>query len=625
MNAAINPEPVWDLRDLPDLPAASELGWSGSIQTAHHLIASTFQLAIKLLRQEDSTTVQLRMLSQRLAEDIVPLLMALVDEIGSHEWAEGCAHAIGGVVLRLKDAADRVQKIETANVHTITPVKLVRLAATGRPRKEIDLSFLRNATSPARKITHAELAAALGMSRQTFYARRREARLPPRYADLSDDELDTLVKLYKLVKPNAGRNFTDAFLRRHGFRVQMNRIRGSLRRVDPIGQKLREHITVKRREYHVPGPNHLWHADGHHKLIRWGIVIHGFIDGYSRTVTGLRAGNSNSASTVLKVFKEATDQYGIPSRVRGDRGGENRDVAIVMILVQGPDRASFLWGTSTNNQRIERLWLDLGIQTIRQWRAFFMRLERLHHLDVKNQAHLWLLHKLFLPLIDQQCQSFKADWNAHSVSTESNRTPDDMRLLARLRQGIYCRHGDDAAPADSLNGISPPVRVGDAFTEDNIQELQRSLGFEEHPLAPDAPSKSSLSVATAEESSEDEDWPDDQSDIDRLARSIAENMEASIRHKPVHVPRFSNPFAGDPDREAHFWEGVDTLRSAETIPDGFNLLPEELQTGYPEFEDIPVGRRKLRTQRIHLPSQVWFNRAAHWSQALALLTVDTTL
>jgi hypothetical protein len=29
----------------------------------------------------------------------------------------------------------------------------------------------------------------------------------------------------------------------------------------------------------------MWHLDGHHKLIRWGIVIHGFVDGYSRLVS----------------------------------------------------------------------------------------------------------------------------------------------------------------------------------------------------------------------------------------------------------------------------------------------------------------------------------------------------
>jgi hypothetical protein len=30
--------------------------------------------------------------------------------------------------------------------------------------------------------------------------------------------------------------------------------------------------------------NVLWHLDGHHKMIQWGFVIHGFIDSHCRTV-----------------------------------------------------------------------------------------------------------------------------------------------------------------------------------------------------------------------------------------------------------------------------------------------------------------------------------------------------
>ncbi|KAJ4466395.1 hypothetical protein C8J55DRAFT_406452, partial [Lentinula edodes] len=38
------------------------------------------------------------------------------------------------------------------------------------------------------------------------------------------------------------------------------------------------------------------------RLIRWGIVIHGFIDGYSRMITGLRASNNNRGQTVMSLF-----------------------------------------------------------------------------------------------------------------------------------------------------------------------------------------------------------------------------------------------------------------------------------------------------------------------------------
>ena len=58
----------------------------------------------------------------------------------------------------------------------------------------------------------------------------------------------------------------------------------------------------------------------------------------------LHASSNNLASTVLAVFLEAVVQWGVPSRVRGDRGGENVEVAVWMIMYRGPNRASFMWG-----------------------------------------------------------------------------------------------------------------------------------------------------------------------------------------------------------------------------------------------------------------------------------------
>jgi hypothetical protein len=58
----------------------------------------------------------------------------------------------------------------------------------------------------------------------------------------------------------------------------------------------------------------------------------------------LRASTNNRASTVLEVFLDAVAEYGLPDRMRGDRGKENKDVSNFMILAKGPNRASFMWG-----------------------------------------------------------------------------------------------------------------------------------------------------------------------------------------------------------------------------------------------------------------------------------------
>ncbi len=68
-------------------------------------------------------------------------------------------------------------------------------------------------------------------------------------------------------------------------------------------------------------------ADGQHKLVRWRIVVHAAIDRYSRTVLFIKCSDNNRASTVYGLFLEAVEQYGLPSRIRVDQGGENVQVA----------------------------------------------------------------------------------------------------------------------------------------------------------------------------------------------------------------------------------------------------------------------------------------------------------
>lgn len=79
-------------------------------------------------------------------------------------------------------------------------------------------------------------------------------------------------------------------------------------------------------------------------LIRYKIVIHAFIDGFARFITGIRASNNNRAATVFDLFLSLIENHGLPSRVRGDHGGENILVARFMEEQRGPDRGSYIWG-----------------------------------------------------------------------------------------------------------------------------------------------------------------------------------------------------------------------------------------------------------------------------------------
>ena len=75
----------------------------------------------------------------------------------------------------------------------------------------------------------------------------------------------------------------------------------------------------------------MWNVNGNHKLIRWGSVIHGAIDGFSSKIMYLKYSTKNMASTVLDLFINATNQFGLPSRVRADQGVENVDIYIFFL------------------------------------------------------------------------------------------------------------------------------------------------------------------------------------------------------------------------------------------------------------------------------------------------------
>lgn len=179
----------------------------------------------------------------------------------------------------------------------------------------------------------------------------------------NDSELDAIISSLHELYPAAGETMLMGALRGMGLRITRHRLRASIRQVDPV-QRLFERIRIERRVYSVAGPNALWHHDGQHSkykspvidfslpvltyyktlkgLICWGIVIHGFIDGYSRVITGLRASNNNRGATVLDIFLEAARKWGVPSRIRGDHGTENILVASWIEVHCRPNR--YIWG-----------------------------------------------------------------------------------------------------------------------------------------------------------------------------------------------------------------------------------------------------------------------------------------
>ena len=184
-------------------------------------------------------------------------------------------------------------------------------------------------------------------------------------------------------------------------------------------------------------------------MIRWRLVIHAGVDGFSRCVVYIKCANNNRAETVLGSFLQGLSTFGTPDWVRSDHGGENIDVWRHMLSIHN-DPSCVVTGSSTHNERVERLWRDVYRDVSSAFVDTFKALEEEHMLDPLNEVDIFCLHFVFQPRINKCLCDFQGAWNHHALSTEGN-----MSLYQLFVEGS-CMDRCEDEPQQTNSDLSAP-------------------------------------------------------------------------------------------------------------------------------------------------------------------------
>ena len=126
-------------------------------------------------------------------------------------------------------------------------------------------------------------------------------------------------------------------------------------------------------------------------------------------------------------------QYGLPSRIRCDKEGENTLVSQFMLNhpVRGSGRKSSITRNNVHNVRMERLWRDLDSGCICYFRIFTNSLYYLKPTSL-TLTILYLLHYTHVPWIQHQLDFFHKVWSQHKFRTAKHKSPLQLWITGML-------------------------------------------------------------------------------------------------------------------------------------------------------------------------------------------------
>jgi len=219
-----------------------------------------------------------------------------------------------------------------------------------------------------------------------------------------------------------------------GVRVPRAIVQQMLKEIDPGGSEIRKAHRLKRRKYHNPGPNYVWHIDGYDKLKIFGFPIHGAIDGFSRKILWLNVTRSNNSPDNIAFFYLQTveELQGCPVQLVTDLGTENGLAASIQSYFHNNVDAH-RYVASPRNQRIEGWWSYYSKSRTLWWRNHFNDLEPQGILDTSSELSMECLWYCYSEIIQKDLDFVKNHWNTHYIRKSRHGTvagrPDSLFYL----------------------------------------------------------------------------------------------------------------------------------------------------------------------------------------------------
>ena len=140
----------------------------------------------------------------------------------------------------------------------------------------------------------------------------------------------------------------------------------------------------------------------------------------------------------------------VPRAITSDRGTENTIICSIQCFLRRntedliSNETSFVYGSSTRNQRIECWWSILRRSRLNWWIIFFKDMSAENIVDTSLTYHVEFLRFCFLGILQEELDETRRLWNNHFVRKSRNAEcpggrPDVLFYTPSLVGGRDCK------------------------------------------------------------------------------------------------------------------------------------------------------------------------------------------